>query len=114
MRHPADSDGSAPLRVDSIRVWDAGVRVFHWILVAGVVAAALTGFILGATSLTWHLIAGATVMAAVVWRVIWAYSVPPTLALPASPTELAPCSPICRISVGAGTIATSVTTPSAL
>jgi cytochrome b len=36
-----------------------------------VVAAALTGFILGATSLTWHLIAGATVMAAVVWRVIW-------------------------------------------
>jgi cytochrome b len=43
----------------------------HWTLVAGVLAAALTGFVIGATSLTWHLIAGVAVMAAVVWRVIW-------------------------------------------
>ena len=61
MRHPAESDGSAPSRVECIRVWDAGVRVFHWILVAGVLAAALTGFILGVPALMWHLLAGVAI-----------------------------------------------------
>ena len=55
----------------SVRVWDFGVRVFHWVLVAAVLASAVTGFILGLTTLAWHLIAGAVVMMAVVWRFIW-------------------------------------------
>jgi cytochrome b561 len=114
MRRPVQSNGSALSRVESVRVWDAGVRAAHWILVAGVVAAALTGFIIGPTSLTWHLIAGATVMAVVVWRTCWACSVRPTLASAALPTDRTPCSRICTISAAtAGTIVTSGTIPSA-
>ena len=56
---------------ESVRVWDAGVRVFHWAVVAAVAASAVTGFILGRTTLAWHLIAGAVGMAAVGWRLIW-------------------------------------------
>jgi cytochrome b/mono/diheme cytochrome c family protein len=55
----------------SVRVWDLGVRVFHWGLVAAVVVSGLTGFILGITTLQWHLVAGVVVMGAVVWRVVW-------------------------------------------
>lgn len=55
----------------SVRVWDISVRAFHWVVVAAVLAAALTGFILGRTALAWHLVAGVTVLAAVAWRVIW-------------------------------------------
>jgi cytochrome b len=57
--------------LNSVRVWDIGVRAFHWILVAAVLAAALTGFILGRTALAWHLVAGVAVLIAVAWRVIW-------------------------------------------
>ena len=56
---------------DAVRVWDLGVRAFHWGLVAAVAVAALTGFVLGRTALAWHLLAGATVIAAVAWRVAW-------------------------------------------
>ena len=39
-------------------------------LVAAVLTAALTGFILGRFALAGHFVAGAAVMAAVAWRVI--------------------------------------------
>ena len=55
----------------AVRVWDVGVRAFHWGLVGAVVVAALTGFVVGRTALAWHLAAGAAVIAAVAWRVVW-------------------------------------------
>ena len=58
-------------REGGIRVWDVGVRLFHWGLVAAVAVAALTGFVLGRTALAWHLVAGAAVIGAVAWRVVW-------------------------------------------
>jgi cytochrome b/mono/diheme cytochrome c family protein len=58
-------------QLSRVRVWDLGVRIFHWVLVAAVLGSALTGFILGITALAWHLVAGVAVMAAIVWRVIW-------------------------------------------
>jgi cytochrome b len=58
-------------QLSRVRVWDLGVRIFHWVLVAAVLGSALTGFILGITTLAWHLVAGVAVMAAIVWRVIW-------------------------------------------
>ncbi len=54
-----------------VRVWDLGVRLFHWGLVAAVMAAAVTGFILGITTLAWHLVAGVAVLVAAGWRVAW-------------------------------------------
>jgi cytochrome b len=56
---------------EAVRVWDFGVRAFHWVLVATVSAAALTGFVLGRTTLAWHLAAGVAVAVAVTWRVAW-------------------------------------------
>ncbi len=54
-----------------VKVWDISIRIFHWMLAAAVSAAALTGFILGRTTLAWHLVAGVTAMIAVAWRVVW-------------------------------------------
>ena len=56
---------------EAVRVWDSGVRAFHWMLVAAVSVAALTGFVLGRTTLAWHLAAGVAVIVAALWRVIW-------------------------------------------
>ncbi len=56
---------------EAVRVWDVGVRAFHWVLVTTVVAAALTGFVLGRTMLAWHLAAGSAMIAAAVWRLVW-------------------------------------------
>ncbi len=63
--------GPAWRQGETVRVWDLGVRAFHWVLTASVLAAALTGFVLGRTTLAWHLIAGVTVIVAVTWRLIW-------------------------------------------
>ncbi|MBV9749188.1 MAG: cytochrome b/b6 domain-containing protein [Acetobacteraceae bacterium] len=63
--------GPAWRQGETVRVWDLGVRAFHWMLAASASAAALTGFVLGRTTLAWHLVAGVTVIAAVTWRLIW-------------------------------------------
>ncbi len=55
----------------TLRVWGAGIRLFHWVLVAAVAGAALTGFVLGRTVLAWHLVAGVAVAVAVLWRIVW-------------------------------------------
>jgi cytochrome b len=55
----------------SVRVWDSGVRWFHWLLVVAVLSAALTGFVLDRSVLAWHLVAGVAAMVAVAWRLVW-------------------------------------------
>jgi cytochrome b len=57
----------------SVRVWDVGIRAFHWALVALVTASVLTGFVLGLTTLAWHLFAGVAIMIALAWRVVWGF-----------------------------------------
>ncbi len=57
--------------VRRVRVWDLGVRLFHWGLAAVVTGAAVTGFLLGIPTLAWHLVAGVAVLVAVGWRVVW-------------------------------------------
>lgn len=55
-------------------VWDAPTRLFHWIIVAGVIVAWATG---EADTSFWfdvHLAAGYTVLAALVFRVIWGFA----------------------------------------
>jgi cytochrome b len=54
-----------------VRVWDMGVRCFHWTLVAAVLIGGVTGFVFDRTTLNWHLGAGVAVMIAIVWRLIW-------------------------------------------
>jgi cytochrome b len=60
-------------RALTIRVWDIGVRLFHWMLVALVAASAVTGFILGLETLAWHLLAGEAIIVLLGWRVVWGW-----------------------------------------
>jgi cytochrome b len=55
----------------SLPVWDRGIRLFHWLLLLAVTAAAVTGFVLGSTYLRWHLISGCAIAVLLLWRVVW-------------------------------------------
>ncbi len=63
----APADATRP----TVQVWDAGVRLGHWLLAAAVGVAALTGFVLGPRWLAWHLAAGVSVIVVVGWRAVW-------------------------------------------
>ena len=52
-------------------VWDVGVRLFHWLLLAGVVAALATGLLSRILWLRVHLIAGGLIALLLLWRAIW-------------------------------------------
>jgi len=55
------------------RVWDLPLRVFHWSLVAAVAAAIVTGE-LGGPWMVWHGRAGLTIVALLVFRVVWGFA----------------------------------------
>ena len=61
-------------RARLIRVWDLPVRLFHWLLVAGIAAASITGWLLPATWLKIHLIAGTTIGCLVLGRLVWGFT----------------------------------------
>lgn len=56
-----------------IFVWDAPTRLFHWIVVAAVVIAWATAEADSPFWFDFHLAAGYTVMAALIFRVIWGF-----------------------------------------
>lgn len=69
-----DKAGSqADLSGRSARVWDLGVRLFHWLLVAGVAIALLTGFFAAKPWLDVHVIAGTMIAALIVYRLVWGF-----------------------------------------
>jgi cytochrome b len=55
----------------AVRVWDGAIRSFHWLLVAAVLVAGVTGFLGGMTRVGLHLIAGIAIVALVGFRVVW-------------------------------------------
>jgi cytochrome b len=63
------ADCAAP--ADATRVWDLGVRVFHWLMVAAVAIALVTGLFGPRNLLTIHIAAGAAIEGLVVFRVVW-------------------------------------------
>ena len=68
----------SPIRVPGhksvVRVWDLGVRLFHWSLVIVVLIAALTGFFGSPDSVGVHLGAGIAIASLLLFRVIWGFS----------------------------------------
>lgn len=56
--------------VVTVEVWDLPVRLFHWLLVAAVAAAGVTGH-LGGSWLIWHERAGVALLGLVVFRLLW-------------------------------------------
>jgi cytochrome b len=56
---------------DVTRVWDPGIRVFHWLMVAAVTIALVTGLFGPRNLLNIHIAAGAAIGGLVVFRVVW-------------------------------------------
>jgi cytochrome b len=54
------------------RVWDLPTRLFHWLLVAGIAAAVITGE-LGGNLIDWHGRAGLFVLGLVTFRLVWGF-----------------------------------------
>lgn len=55
-----------------IPVWDLPVRVFHWLLVAGIVFAVVSGKI-GGNLIEWHGRAGLFILGLVTFRLVWGF-----------------------------------------
>lgn len=53
-----------------LRVWDAPLRIFHWLLVVTVVAALYTGW-LGGSWITWHERTGLAIVGLLSFRIAW-------------------------------------------
>lgn len=52
------------------RVWDLPTRIFHWALVASVIALVITGQI-GGNAMVWHFRCGYTVLSLLLFRIVW-------------------------------------------
>ncbi|MDD2926401.1 cytochrome b/b6 domain-containing protein [Rhodoferax sp.] len=55
-----------------VRVWDAPTRLFHWLLVASVIALVITAEI-GGAAMDWHFRLGYVVLALLAFRLIWGF-----------------------------------------
>lgn len=58
--------------VQAVRIWDAPLRLFHWLLVALVVAAYVTGR-LGIEARLWHMRLGYAIVALLGFRLTWGF-----------------------------------------
>ena len=58
--------------LQAVRIWDAPVRLFHWLLVALVVAAYVTGQ-LGIEMRPWHMRLGYAIVALLGFRLTWGF-----------------------------------------
>ena len=63
--------GKCAAATDVTRVWDLGVRLFHWLLVAAVAIALVTGLSGPRNALNIHIAAGATIGGLVAFRILW-------------------------------------------
>src|SRR3984885_10623634 len=57
--------------VDVTQVWDVGVRVFHWLMVAAVAIALVTGLFGPRNLLNIHMAAGVAIGGLVAFRMLW-------------------------------------------
>jgi cytochrome b len=55
-----------------IRVWDLPTRLFHWALVACIVASAVTGY-QGGPTMDWHARIGYAVLTLLLFRIVWGF-----------------------------------------
>lgn len=64
----------AVLPTRSVKIWDLPLRLFHWLLVASIAVASVTGWLLPASWLRLHLIAGTIIGSLVLWRIVWGFT----------------------------------------
>jgi cytochrome b len=68
--------GNCAAGVDVTWVWDIGIRVFHWLAVAAVATASVTGLFGPLNLLDIHLAAGAALGGLVAFRMLWGFMGP--------------------------------------
>jgi cytochrome b len=56
----------------TVRIWDLPTRLFHWLLVACVIALVITGNI-GGNAMVWHFRLGYSVLTLVLFRIVWGF-----------------------------------------
>ena len=56
-----------------VRIWDLPLRLFHWLLVAAVVAAFVVAKI-GGNAMVWHGRAGLLIIGLLVFRLVWGFA----------------------------------------
>lgn len=56
----------------NVRIWDIPTRLFHWLLVAGIVAQWLTGDYLD-DAIDWHFTIGYCVLGLILFRLVWGF-----------------------------------------
>ncbi len=64
----------APPRLPPLSVWDLPVRLFHWSLLAAVLVAGISGFLLPPAWLNLHLIGGTAVLVLLLFRLVWGFT----------------------------------------
>jgi cytochrome b len=57
----------------TIKVWDAPVRLFHWLLVALVALSVSTGY-LGGNLMRWHIWSGCAILGLLIFRLLWGFA----------------------------------------
>ena len=60
----------APSNLHHVRVWDLPTRVFHWSLVLCIVGLIITANV-GGNAMVWHFRIGLTVLALLLFRLVW-------------------------------------------
>jgi len=58
--------------VGHIKLWDAPLRIFHWLFAASVTAAIVTGWV-GGNLMVWHGRLGLLVLGLLVFRLLWGF-----------------------------------------
>jgi cytochrome b len=56
----------------TVRIWDLPTRLFHWLLVASVLALVITGNV-GGDAMVWHFRLGQIVLSLVLFRIVWGF-----------------------------------------
>jgi len=57
----------------TIKVWDAPVRLFHWLLLALVTLSVSTGY-LGGNLMRWHIWSGCAILGLLIFRLLWGFA----------------------------------------
>ncbi len=71
-RGPWVFDGKGMEMSGHIKLWDAPLRLFHWLFAGAVIAAIVTGWI-GGNLMLWHGRLGLLVLGLLVFRLIWGF-----------------------------------------
>ena len=66
------NDDEPVIAAPGVRVWDAPVRVFHWLVVALVTASWITSEV-GGNAMTYHMWSGYAILTLVAWRIVWGF-----------------------------------------